>query len=84
MHSKIVGVLAALALLGAGGAAAAQSAAPLSLANGPAITRAGGGVVGASDLRGGRWVLAAAVAALVIWGAIELLGDNDEAFPTSP
>ena len=84
MHSKTVGILAALSLLGTGGAAAAQSAAPLSLANGPAIARAGGGVEDASELRGGRWVLAAAVVALVIWGAIELLGDNDEAFPTSP
>ena len=83
MHSKIVGILAAASLLGGAGAAA-QSAAPLSLADSPAITRAGADADGASELRGGRWVLAAAVVALVIWGAIELLGDNDEAFPASP
>ena len=81
---KLAGSLAALSLLGASSAAMAQSAAPLSLGNSPAFSRAGADLQGASDMRGGRWILAAVVLGLVIWGAIELLDDNEEDFPTSP
>lgn len=85
MPSKILTSLAALSLLGASGAAVAQSAAPLSLADSPALARAGADSEGSSDfMRGGRWVLAAVVLGLLVWGAIELLDDDDEAFPTSP
>jgi hypothetical protein len=85
MRSKILASLAALSLLGASGGAAARPAATLSLGNSPALVRAGADTEGASDfLRGGRLVLAAIVLGLVVWGAIELLDDNEEAFPTSP
>ncbi|HEV2816524.1 MAG TPA: hypothetical protein VGW40_04805 [Allosphingosinicella sp.] len=85
MKSRTLAALAALSLAGVGGPAAAQSAAPLSLARSPALARAGAGLDGASALRGpARWIVGAVVLGLVIWGIIELLGDDEEAFPVSP
>ena len=84
MISRTLAALAAISMLGAGGAAAAQSAAPLSLASSPALTRAAAGLEDSSELRGPtKWILGAVVLGLVIWGIIELLGDDDEAFPVS-
>jgi len=84
MISKLLGMAGAAALLVSSGAAAAQAAAPLSLANAPAV-RAGADLSETSDIRGSaRWILGAVVVALVVWGLIELLDDDDEAFPNSP
>ena len=85
MLSKTIGTLALAALLSASSVAAAQSAAPLSLTNSPAIERASAEVEDASELRGPvRWIVGAAVLGLIIWGIIELTDDNERDFPTSP
>ena len=76
-------VLATASALVAGGAA--RAAQPLSLANAPAGLRAGADAEAASELRGsGKWIIGAVVLALLIWGAMELLDNDDEAFPVSP
>ena len=87
MISRTLGILAAASLLGAGSAAAAGPAAPLSLAGSPAAARAGGGVEdsGALDRRGiGVYIIGAVVLGLIIWGILELTGDDEHSFPTSP
>ena len=82
MTPKPLHLLAALSLVGTSGAALAQTAAPLSLANAPALARAAPG--DASELRGpALWVAGLVALGLVIWGVSELL-DNEEAFPVSP
>jgi hypothetical protein len=84
MISKLLAALGAASLLVGGSAAAAQSAAPLSLAQSPAV-RAGAGLSDPNEIRGSaKWILGAIALGLIIWGAIELLDDDDEAFPTSP
>lgn len=85
MRSSALAILAASALLGASSAAAAaQPAAPLSLARSPALARAGAPLEDASELRGPtKWIVGAIVLGLVIWGIIELFGDDEEAFPVS-
>jgi hypothetical protein len=84
MISKMLGLLGAASLLAGSGAAAAQSAAPLSVAQSPAA-RSGAEVSNANAITGdAKWVVGAIALALLIWGAIELLGDDDEAFPNSP
>ena len=84
MISKLLGMAGAAALLISSGAAVAQSASSLSLGNGPAA-RAGAALADAGELRGSaKWILGAIALGLIIWGAIELLGDDDEAFPASP
>jgi hypothetical protein len=84
MISKLLGIMGAAALLVSSGAAVAQSAASLSLANAPAV-RAGADLSAPSEIRGSaKWILGAIVIGLLIWGAIELLDNDDEAFPASP
>jgi len=83
MTPKPLHALAALSLVGASSAAAAQSAAPLSLANAPAA----GQVVSPGEpgeLRGPvLWIGGLIILGLAIWGITELL-DDEEAFPASP
>ena len=82
MISKTLSALAAVSLALGSSAALAQSAAPLSLNNAPAVERAGADTAGASELRGTTgWLIAAIGLALIIWGAIELFDDDD---PESP
>ena len=74
--------LSALAL-GMGSVAGAAGAQPA--ANVAAVERAAAPVEDGSELRGRTaWILAAIAVGLIVWGAIELLGDDDEAFPVSP
>ncbi len=84
LFKKIAGVAAA-SLLMASSAAVAQSAQSLSVADSPAV-RASANADGASRLDGGEgatiYIIGAIVLGLVIWGAIELL-DDDEG-PESP
>ena len=82
MLPKPLHAFAALSLLGASGAAIAQSATPLSLAN--ASARAGAALDEPGNLRGpGLWIGGAIVLGLIVWGIIELT-DNEEDFPASP
>ena len=84
MLKKSFAAIAAIALLAGSSAAAAQTAQPLSLNNAPAA-RTGASADGSSQLgsRGyGIYVIGAIVVALLVWGAIELL-DDDEG-PGSP
>lgn len=70
----------ALGLSSAAGAVPAQPAVDTA-----AVQRASAPVEEGSELRGTTgWILAAIGIALLIWGGTELLGDDDEAFPTSP
>ena len=81
MLSKKMTALAAISLVTASTAAAAQSPAP---GQTPAVERAGTEAQGSNELRGGTvWILGAIVLGLLIWGAIELLNDDEDA-PTSP
>ena len=85
MGSKMMGTLLTAFSLTVSNVAVAQSAAPLSLANSPAIGRAGAATSEASELRGpGLWIVGAIALGLVIWGASELFLDNEEAFPNCP
>lgn len=75
MLSKSLAAVSALALVLGSSAAAAQSVAPVSA---PAAQSEG------SDLSGrgaGIYIIGAVVIALLIWGAIEVLDDDE---PTSP
>ena len=86
MRTKYLAAIAAVSLVIAGSAAAAQTAQPLSLANGPAA-RASAGASGESSLEGrgaGIYIVGAIVLGLVIWGIIELTKDNNNAMPASP
>ena len=77
-------VLAALSLT-VGSAAVAQSAAPLSLVNSPALSRAAPDLEDASLLRGAApFIVGTIVLALAFWGIIEIVSDRDEATPSSP
>ena len=76
--------LATASALVLGGAAQAQATHPLRVANASGL-RAGADMESESQLRGtGKWIIGAVVLALLIWGAIELLDNDDEAFPVSP
>jgi hypothetical protein len=76
--SRTLAALAAASLVFGSSAALAQSAAPLSVGNSPAVERAGADTAADSELRGnGRWIIYAVALALIIWGAIELLDDSD-------
>jgi len=79
MRLKSLAAVAAFSLITTPVAAAAPSAAPLSLAQ-----RAGADTSDASRLEGTTaWILAAIGLGLIVWGIIELTGDDDD-FPTSP
>jgi len=78
MASKILTPLVALSLLTGSSAAIAQ-AAPAS-----SMTVRAGAPEGGSELVGTTaWILAAVAIGLIVWGIIELTGDEDD-FPTSP
>jgi hypothetical protein len=84
MRAKYLAAIAAISLITAGSAAAAQTARPLSLANSPAA-RASAGASDESNLdrRGyGIYIVGAVVLALVVWGIIELTKNDDN--PHSP
>jgi hypothetical protein len=78
--SRTLAAVAAASLAFGSSAALAQSAAPLSVA--PAVERAGADTASANELRGTTgWIIGAIALGLIIWGAIELFGDDD---PDSP
>ena len=80
MRSKMMGTMLAAFALTAGSVAAAQTAAPLGLANG----RAGAEFGEASDLgRSAPWIVGAIALGFIVWGIIEFTSDEDD-FPTSP
>ena len=81
MLSRKLAALAALSLMAASTAAGAQSAQSLSLANSPTVQRAGAETEDASNLTMTTIVIGAIVIGLLIWGGIELLGDDE---PSSP
>jgi len=84
MISKKLSALVALSMITASSAAVAQSAQPLSIGNSPAA-RAGTAAQDANDLddrRGiGIYIIGAVVLGLIIWGIIELTGDDDSESP---
>lgn len=83
MRSKLLAALAASALVIGGTAASAQVA---STATAPTAqtARAGAPVTESNELRGTTgWILAAVALGLIIWGGIELFGDDEDA-PVSP
>ena len=84
MIPKPLHLVAALCLLGASSAGLAQSAAPLSLAHSPPMSRTGASLDEPNDLRGpALWIAGIVALGLIVWGVTELL-DNEEAFPNSP
>lgn len=84
MLSKKLSALVALSMITASSAAVAQSAQPLSLGNAPAA-RSGAATADSSaldDRNGiGIYIIGAVVLGLIIWGVIELTGDNDSDSP---
>ena len=81
MVSKKLAALVALSMMTASGAAVAQSAAPLSLAQAPAVS-SGAELEDASDIRGGFILPLVAIVAII--AAVVLLtggGDNDSVSP---
>ncbi|HYD12897.1 MAG TPA: hypothetical protein VEC11_08625 [Allosphingosinicella sp.] len=84
MSLKLTGTLLTALSLTISSAAAAQSAAPLSLAGAANVERAGANMSDSGQLRGpGLWIAGAVVLGLIIWGIIELTNDETD-FPTSP
>lgn len=86
MRAKYLASIAAVSLIAMGGAAAAQSAQPLSLNGSPTVQRAGAATSGESDLRrrgAAFYVVGAVILGLIIWGIIELT-NNDHDMPNSP
>ena len=80
MFSKRLAAVAAISLITASSAAVAQTAAPASV---PAA-RAGVTTEGSSELdrRGaGIYIIGAIALGLIIWGVIELTGDDDSESP---
>jgi hypothetical protein len=84
MRSKILAALAASALV-IGGTAASAQAVQTAAAPTASTVRAGAPVAEANELRGTTaWILAAIAAGLIIWGAIELFGNDEDDAPVSP
>jgi len=82
MISKSVVALAALSLVAGSTAAAAQSAAPLSLANSPEIQRASAETQGESEfLRRSGWLLGVVALGILVFVILESSKDN--ALPNS-
>ena len=86
MLSKKLSALVALSLITASGAASAQSAQSLSIANAPGMARAGAPAQNASNLenRGngyGIYLIGALVIAAIVYGILQLTDDNG---PSSP
>jgi hypothetical protein len=85
MRAKTLAAIAAVSLITASSAAAAQTAQPLSLANSPAA-RASAGTSDESSLnrRGTAfYIVGTVVLGLIIWGIIELTSDDND-MPDSP
>ena len=83
MISKTILALAALSLAAGSSAAVAQSAQPLSLANGPAAERAAADTQGESQfLRRSGWILGIVALAILVFVVVESSKDNDD-FPVS-
>lgn len=82
MISRTLAAVAAASLAFGSTAAMAQTAAPLSLGNAPAVERAGADMASANELRGTTgWIIGAIALGLIIWGAIELFDDDDSDSP---
>jgi hypothetical protein len=82
MQRKSFAAIAAAALITTPVAAAAPSAAPLSLAS---AQRAGDDTRDADRLHGTTaWILAAIALGLIVLGIIELTGDGTNSVPLSP
>jgi hypothetical protein len=82
MISKSVVTLAALSLVAGSSAAAAQSAAPLSLANSPQVQRASAETHGDSQfLRRSGWLLGIVALGILVFVILESSKDN--ALPNS-
>ena len=77
MRKSVLAVVAAISMISVSSGAAAQSAAPLSLANAPGLQAA---MKDANDIRGG--FILPTLALLAIIGAIYLLTKNNS--PSSP
>jgi hypothetical protein len=85
MRSSWLAALAALSLGIGSSAASAQVGQPVQPTTASSVQRAGAQVADADELRGTTgWILGAIAVGLLIWGALELFGDDDEAFPVSP
>lgn len=83
---NILAAAAALSLLASGSVAAAQSARPLSLAESPAVQRAGAGMEDSAELRGRRggmgWILGLVALGILVFVILEVSKDNS--LPGSP
>ncbi len=87
MRSSRLAALAAIALMIGSSAASAQiNQAPQPTTTSASVQRAGAPVSDANELRGTTgWILGAIAVGLLIWGAIELFGDDgDGGEPVSP
>ena len=83
MISKKILALAAVSLLASSTAAVAQSAQPLSLANSPAVQRAGAEMQGESAfLRRSGWILGVLALGILVFVVIE--ANKDHPLPDSP
>ena len=83
MISKKILALVALSLVTGSSAAVAQSARPLSLANSPAVQRAGAEIEGESGfLRRSGWILGVLALGILVFVVVEANKDEDD-FPVS-
>ena len=83
MISKKILALAALSLVAGSTAATAQNAQPLSLANSPAVQRAGAEIAGESAfLRRSGWILGVIALGILVFVVIE--ANKDHPIPNSP
>ena len=81
MLSRKLSALAAISILTVSSAAVAQTAQPLSLGNAPALRTAPTQANALDDRNGiGIYIIGAVVLGLIVWGIIELTGDDS----TSP
>jgi len=83
MISKKIVALAALSLVAGSSAATAQNAQPLSLANSPAVQRAGAEIAGESGfLRRSGWILGVIALGILVFVVLE--ANKDHPLPNSP
>ena len=84
MRSSMLAATAAISLIVGSSAASAQIV-PQAQAPAAQVERAGAPLTDASELRGRTgWIIGAIVIGLLIWGGIELFGDDEEDPPISP